>query len=121
MIKIAFPTEDDQGLKDILSPHFGHCYSFTIVSWDPDTKTVKNVEVIQNQGHVEGGCMNPVMTLKNKGVQAIVVGGIGMRPLMGFWQVGITPYQGVEGTVDLNLRAYIENKLEQLNEGTCQH
>jgi len=121
MIKIAFPTESELGLKDSLSQHFGHCPSFTIVSWDSDSKSVKNVEVFQNQGHEEGGCMSPVMALKNNGVNAIIVGGIGMRPLMGFRQVGITPFAGVEGTVELNLKAYTENKLEELTEASCQH
>jgi predicted Fe-Mo cluster-binding NifX family protein len=121
MIKIAFPTESDLGLKDTLSQHFGHTRSFTIVSWDSDTKIAKNVEVFQNQGHEEGGCMNPVMALKNNGVNVIVLGGIGMRPLMGFRQVGITPVEGIEGTVELNLKAYTQNKLREMKEAPCHH
>ena len=36
--------------------------------------------------------MVPVQKLAQEGVNAIVVGGIGMRPLMGFQQAGIAVY-----------------------------
>lgn len=121
MIKIAIPTESNLGLKDTMSQHFGHSHSFTIISWDSDTKTVKNIELLQNHGHEEGGCMSPVMALKDKGVNVIILGGIGMRPLMGFRQVAIIPYAGVEGSVELNLKAYVANKLPEMTEASCHH
>ncbi len=121
MIKIAFPTESDLGLRDTLSQHFGRSPSFTVVSWDSDTKTVLNTEVLQNQGHIEGGCMNPVMALKNNGVNVIIVGGIGKGPLMGFRQHGITPFQGLEGSVEFNLKAFGGNKLTEMKEASCHH
>ncbi len=36
--------------------------------------------------------MAPVMLLKNQGVDTMLAGGMGMRPLSGFQQVGITVY-----------------------------
>lgn len=42
--------------------------------------------------YVQGGCMVPVQLLAEHKVQRLVVGGIGMRPLMGFKQVGIDVY-----------------------------
>ncbi len=78
-------------------------------------------EVLQNQSHVEGACMNPVMSLKNKGVNVIIVGGIGMGPLMGFQQLGITPFQGLEGSVEFNLKAFAGNKLKEMKEASCHY
>jgi len=65
--------------------------------------------------------MSSVMLLKNNGADAVVLGGIGMRPLMGFREVGVIPYRGFKGTVKENLDAYIEAKLPELLEASCQH
>lgn len=43
--------------------------------------------------------MRPVNLLANEGVQAIVAAGMGMRPLMGFNQAGITVYYDSEHPV----------------------
>lgn len=40
--------------------------------------------------------MVPVNLLANNDVNALIVGGIGMRPLMGFRQVGIDVYHDAE-------------------------
>ena len=48
-----------------------------------------------NAPHTEGGCMAPVLVLAEHNVDAIVVDGIGGRPLMGFNQVGIAVHAGV--------------------------
>ena len=45
---------------------------------------IKQVSILANKEHVQGGCMVPVNLLAEAGVNALVVGGIGMRPLMGF-------------------------------------
>ena len=59
---------------------------------------VGEVEVLQNAPHVEGGCMAPVLVLAEHNVDAIVVDGIGGRPLMGFNQVGIAVHAGMGAT-----------------------
>ena len=58
--------------------------------------TIKKVSTIQNQEHVQGGCMVPVNLLASHNVKALVVGGIGMRPLMGFKQAGIEVYHDAQ-------------------------
>jgi predicted Fe-Mo cluster-binding NifX family protein len=70
--------------------HFGHCDVFTLV--DVEDGEIKEVSVVANKEHVQGGCMVPVQLLARHKVQRLVVGGIGMRPLMGFRQVGIDVY-----------------------------
>lgn len=47
---------------------------------------------VANPPHEEGGCMRPVGLLAKAGVDAIVAAGMGMRPLTGFNQAGITVY-----------------------------
>lgn len=120
-VKIAFPTDGDQGLGDALSLHFGRAQTYTIVTWDNDGETISAIDIIQNHAHEEGGCMASVMLLKNSGTDTVILGGIGMRPLMGFRQVGVTPYRGFKGTVKENLDAYLESKLEEMTEASCQH
>ncbi|MFZ5562988.1 MAG: NifB/NifX family molybdenum-iron cluster-binding protein [Thermodesulfobacteriota bacterium] len=88
--RIAIPSNGEGGLDGMRSGHFGHCDVFTLV----DVKDGKIVQVstIANGGHVQGGCMVPVNLLADHNVNALVVGGIGMRPLAGFRQVGIDVY-----------------------------
>jgi predicted Fe-Mo cluster-binding NifX family protein len=88
--RIAIPSVDIGGLDGQRSGHFGHCDVFTIV--DVEDGEIKEVSTIPNQEHVQGGCMVPVNFLAGHNVNALIVGGIGMRPLMGFRQVGIDVY-----------------------------
>ena len=88
--RIAIPSVDGGGLDGRRSGHFGHCDVFTLV--DVADGKITEVTTIQNQAHVQGGCMVPVNLLAEAGVNALVVGGIGMRPLMGFKQVGVDVY-----------------------------
>lgn len=84
---LAIPSEAPGGLEAAPSQHFGHAPAFTLV--ELEGQDVKSVQVLANGDHVAGGCMAPVMALKEAGVQALVSGGMGMRPLAGCQQVGI--------------------------------
>ncbi len=87
---IAIPSNAPGGLNATVADHFGHCDAFTLV--EINSSEVKSVRIMPNQGHVQGGCMAPVMMLKRAGADAMVAGGMGMRPLAGFQQVGIDVY-----------------------------
>ena len=88
--RIAIPSLNNGGLDGQRAGHFGHCDVFTLV--DVEEGKIKEVSTIQNHSHVQGGCMVPVNLLSDHNVNALIVGGIGMRPLMGFRQVGIDVY-----------------------------
>ena len=119
-VRIAIPSMEAGGLEDILSGHFGHCPVFTLV--DVEGKKVKDHKVLPNNAHEEGGCMGVVNLLKQNGVDVIVVGGIGMRPMMGFEQVGIKVYAGAAGTVEFLVNEFIEGRLRQAgDEVICGH
>lgn len=88
--RLAVPSEGEGGLDGQRAGHFGHCDTFTLV--DVVDGEITAVSTLANKEHVQGGCMVPVQLLAANGVQRLVVGGIGMRPLMGFKQVGIDVY-----------------------------
>ena len=88
--RIAVPSMESGGMDGQRSGHFGHCDVFTFV--DVEEGEIKQVSTIPNQTHVQGGCMVPINLLAEHKVDALIVGGIGMRPLMGFKQVGIDVY-----------------------------
>jgi predicted Fe-Mo cluster-binding NifX family protein len=89
-VRIAVPSEGQGGLDGTRAGHFGHCDVFTLV--DVENGEIQEVSVVANKEHVQGGCMVPVQLLADHKVQRLIVGGIGMRPLMGFNQVGIDVY-----------------------------
>lgn len=89
-IRIAIPSEGEGGLDGVRAGHFGHCDVFTFV--DLENGKITDVSTVPNVSHVQGGCMVPVQLLAGHKVDALIVGGIGMRPLMGFRQVGIAVY-----------------------------
>ncbi|MDL1982710.1 MAG: NifB/NifX family molybdenum-iron cluster-binding protein [Deltaproteobacteria bacterium] len=92
--RIAVPSNGQGGLDGNRAGHFGHCDVFTFV--DVENGEIKNISTLQNQEHAQGGCMIPVNLLAEHKVNALIVGGIGMRPLMGFKQVGIDVYYDAE-------------------------
>ncbi|MBT3231373.1 MAG: NifB/NifX family molybdenum-iron cluster-binding protein [Calditrichaeota bacterium] len=88
--RIAVPSDGSGGLDSKRSEHFGHCKAFTLI--DVKDGEVCDVSMIANQDHSQGGCMVPVNILAKLNVNALIVAGIGMRPLQGFNQVGIDVY-----------------------------
>jgi predicted Fe-Mo cluster-binding NifX family protein len=106
--RIAVPSNGEGGLDATRSGHFGHCDVFTFI--DVENGEIKKISTVGNQGHVQGGCMVPVKLLASHNVKALVVGGIGLRPLMGFKQVGIDVYHDAQ-------RAEIKPVVEDLIAG----
>lgn len=88
--RIAVPSNNPGGLEGGRSEHFGHCDLFTLI--DVENGNVVGVNTVPSVAHGAGGCMEPVNVLKEHGVHAIVVAGMGARPLQGFAQVGIDVY-----------------------------
>ena len=118
--RIAIPSELPGGLQARRSGHFGRCDCFTMV--DVIDGEVDEVQILHNAPHTEGGCMAPVLVLAEHNVNAIVVDGIGGRPLMGFSQVGIAVHAGLGPDVQTAVAAYIQGALPVVGlEGACQH
>ena len=116
---IAIPSAAPGGLDAPLGAHFGHCDLYTLVTAE-DGK-ISEVKVIPNVPHQQGGCMAPVQHLANNGVTQLIAGGMGLRPLMGFNQVGIDVYFGRDAhTVRHAVEAMLAGELSQFKqEHTC--
>lgn len=116
---IAVPSTQPGGLEAPLGAHFGHCDLYTLISIDDGQ--IAQVDVIPNVPHQQGGCMAPVQYLADKGAKILIAGGMGMRPLMGFSQVGITVYHGGQAqTVDEAVAAWLDGKLQPFTpQQTC--
>ena len=116
---VAIPSSIPGGLDASLGAHFGHCDLYTLVNVEDGQ--VGAVQTVPNVPHQQGGCMAPVSYLAEQGVTALIAGGMGLRPLMGFNQVGIKVFfgNGVQ-TVGEAVQAFVANKLPQFSqENTC--
>jgi predicted Fe-Mo cluster-binding NifX family protein len=116
---IAVPSMPPGGLEAARSGHFGHCDFFTLAR--VENGSIKEVSIVPNPPHMQGGCQAPVNLLYKSGADAIIVGGIGMRPLMGFRQMGIEVYFGPEGeTVGHVLEHFVQGRLQLIsNDQVC--
>ncbi len=116
---IAIPSENPGGLEAAISDHFGHCAAFTIV--EVNDGKIGRVDIVPNGGHEQGGCMAPVKFLKERNVNALLSGGMGMRPLAGFQSVGITVYhKGNASTVNDAVTRFMDGKCPEFGKNhTC--
>lgn len=113
--KVAVPSAYPGGLGALRSGHFGHCEVFTLVHIE--NGEIQDVAIVHNPPHVQGGCQAPVNVLRSTGANAIIVGGIGMRPLMGFRQVGIDVYYGPDGdTVGTVINQLLQGNLQLISD-----
>jgi len=118
-VRVAVPSEQPGGWDTAVSAHFGQCAMYTLV--DVDGQDIVAVETIANVPHVQGGCLAPVQYLASHGVGILVAGGMGMRPLLGFQQVGIQVFYGAGiSRVGDAVRAWTRGELPQFSpHNTC--
>ncbi|MDX2438179.1 MAG: NifB/NifX family molybdenum-iron cluster-binding protein [Acidobacteriota bacterium] len=116
---IAIPADTTDGLDAAISEHFGHCAAFTLVDVTDDA--IGEASILENSGHVEGGCMAPVTLLKERGVEVLLAGGMGGRPLAGFPQVGIdVRFKEDAGTVREAVELFVSGGCRAFGEAhTC--
>jgi len=118
--RIAIPSLSPGGMEAVSSTHFGKADCFTLV--EIEGKNIVDVKILENPPHEHGGCMAPVLLLKDNDVNIIIVGGMGMRPMMGFQEVGIQVYAGAMGTIDFAINEFLEGRLEAAGDDViCGH
>ena len=117
--RIAIPSTLPGGLEANVGAHFGHCDLYTLV--DVKEGRISEVSTLPNVPHQQGGCLAPVNHLAQNGVTVLIAGGMGMRPLMGFIQVGIDVYRGTEApSVEAAVQAFLKGELQRFTrESTC--
>lgn len=119
MLRIAIPSMSESGLESDVCAHFGSCEYFTIVSVNDGA--IEGVETLGNGSeNGEHNCAAPAALLKSRDVNAVLVSGIGGRPLMSLAANGIKVYAGAAGRVADAVQDYGDGLLQELvNRGTC--
>ncbi len=118
-MRVVIPTSTPDGLMAKRGAHFGKAPFYVIV--DIEDGEIKDVDFVQNPGHAGGACGNAVMNIKNLGADALIVAGIGARPLMGFKELGIKVYfDNVSTTVKETIEKFLKGEIEEIKpENTC--
>jgi len=117
-MKIAFPTQEDRGIKSKVYGHFGSANFFVIADTESD-----DIETIVNHdlNHTHSNCQ-PMTALGGNKVNAVIVGGIGAGALRKLSEAGVTTYRAAEGTVAENLLLVKADKLPNFTmDQTCSH
>lgn len=116
-MKLGIPSIRPGGLDADVSAHFGHCELFTAI--ELDGSEIKRVWTIDNDG--EHNCMIPVRKMADAGIDAVLIGGIGRRPLMEFQNQGIKVYVGAGGSVKEALSDFLSDSLREAKaQDVCQ-
>ena len=92
---ICVPVTHNLGLKSPVYNHFGSAPWFLLV--DPETMQIEALSN-RNQAHHHGQC-NPLKALSDHQVDAVVVGGIGLRALERLQSAGIDVFESQGRTV----------------------
>ena len=114
-MKICFPVQKDEGLESAVYSHFGSAPMFMVF----DTVT-ENLSTIDNQEqHCSQGAFNPMKTLDDQKIDAIVVGGIGGGALTGLNKMGIKVYRSQGTTIQENMTMVKNQTLPELIPQQC--
>ncbi len=123
-MKVCIPAGSNEGLASEAYGHFGSAPFFVI----HDTETGE-AEILENanQHHAHGACQ-PLKALDGRTVDAIIVGGIGVRAITKLNASGIRVYRSAPGTIESNLNAFAHQDLLELSpdagcqqHGGCDH
>ena len=117
MEKIAIPTLGDAGLKDQMSPRFGRCPYFTLISLD--NGDITEVKVIPNSaaGAMGGAGIQAAQLLGNNGATAIVAGFLGPNAYSSLAALNLPIYQVPQQnlTVKQVVQLFMDEKLQKLD------
>jgi predicted Fe-Mo cluster-binding NifX family protein len=117
-MKLCIPVKENNGMKSHVYSHFGSASAYLIYDTDTDTH-----EIIENnnQHHAHGACM-PMESINGKGVNAVLVGGIGARALERFNNENISVYQAVDSTAGENVEMFKTSHLREFtSDDACAH
>lgn len=120
-MRVAVPSDTDQGLESTRSGHFGHSPYFTIAT--VDNGQIEKVEVFKNVDHDEHGCGGVIQYALSLGIDAIVVRGMGQPPFRAFTQNGASVFiDAAAPTVGDVLQKFIAGDLRQMTlDQACVH
>ncbi len=109
-MRIAVSADNKNGLESIVSPHFGRCPYFVLVSLDGDKiGEVREVENPFYGNHQPGQVPGFIASL---GANIMLTGGMGGRAIMFFQEYGIEGVTGAYGTVRQSVERYLGGQLK---------
>lgn len=112
-MRIAIPLAGDK-----LSPHFGHCERFALVDVDAPVRRVLRQEDVEAPPHEPG--LLPSW-LAQRGVTAVLAGGMGQRAQDLFAQQGIVVVVGVPSETPKRLVAQYLTGTLRAGDNVCDH
>ena len=96
--------------------HFGH--TETVKIYTVENGKVGASEVIGTEGHGHGAL---AAFLKEKGVAALICGGLGGGAIAGLQEAGISIYAGNQGSADEAAAKFAAGQLAANAEANCHH
>ena len=96
-MKIAIPTTEGK-----LCAHFGHCETFTLIEVDEEKNEILSMKTDEPEEGVSCQCAS---WIAEKGVNLVLAGGMGVKPLMMFVENGI---QVIPGCPELDVKEIVE-------------
>ncbi len=94
-MRVCIPVTHDLGPESPVSMHFGSAPFFAVAeSTTGEVVTLVN----RNEHHAHGQC-RPLDAIAGQGVEAMVVGGIGMGAILRLQEAGVCVYRATGGTV----------------------
>jgi predicted Fe-Mo cluster-binding NifX family protein len=120
-IKVAVPSDSDQGLASTRSGHFGRSPYFTVAT--VENGFVRAVEVVKNVDHDATGCGGVIRHVQTLGIDALVVRGMGRPPFTALTNAGVTVYiDGAAPTVADVLDRFVAGALPRMTlDQACVH
>ena len=110
-MKIAVTYENGEVFQ-----HFGHTEAFKI--YEVEGGRIAGGSVVQTDGSGHGALAG---FLSERGVDALICGGIGGGARAALAEAGIELYAGVSGSADDAVEALLKGTLEYGSEATCSH
>lgn len=115
-MNICIPITRDNGIRSPVSLHFGSAPIFMIVDTGSGAcRAIAN----RNLNHDHGGMCQPIAQLAGEGLDAIVVGGIGMGALGKLKTADICVYFSEHPTVEETVAAFKAGTLREVTPATA--
>jgi predicted Fe-Mo cluster-binding NifX family protein len=118
MKKIVLTANDDLGLEGEMAMHFGHCPYFVVAHVNADN-LVERSQVQANpyaQAHQPGQIPQYI---KSIGADVVIAGGMGVKAIEWFRDLGIEVATGSRQGVGATLDAYLAGAVSGVTE--CDH
>lgn len=108
MTKIAFSSDDNQGLEGQMSGHFGRCPFYTLV--DVEEGKIQNVSVVENPLYNDHQPGKVPAFVRSQNAEVMIAGGMGPMAINLFNGYGIEVVTGYMGIVKNVLDAYLKGE-----------